>query len=641
MKWLLLPILVYTLPVFAQVFVETNIKVGMQINGNYISKSGGFMGIGEKENNESYSHFHYAHLANGRYTTNQNLTYDVKGIASLPFSIDDHLEKLKPLEEKYQRCLTAQAAQKEKLSQQSSARTNKVKQEHTVICIKPDTSTEALFPLFNKRQLINPRTTKINIHFAEIEDGKQVQISLSDKQIHKTYDFGGRHTAKYHNDTIKGNIRIGLTMPENTWAIIIKRKNMQGVFSGQLPKAKVEAGISNSFNRSVTHAGLGEFIVWGKPGTEITQDIVFDSYAQGSNVEGSIELEFQFINLADFNKVSTTTIIKSINDTSAHLTDIRDLKSLLKALKPILYLHNRTERITSLISHFSTNEILDFVKALNNIAYNADMNAYRWDIKAGASILAHEIALRLLQEISVFCKRIEIELPYTKKSANVLGLNAASYVIDRAKLRVQYASFEPFNTLLSQLEKFEKDGITYAQVRNTETLFKPFYESYQLLVNTVDMRYSIYSSVQQEVNWVFSQFGSLGAPGKNNQDIIAFAESMQNQDIKFYDELVSKLREFQSNNTTRVSAGNLRKTLDQLIDNNITLFQYLHEQVRAGQSDSESLQTSVMKLVMFNVMIFTQELSYKSFEEFRAAYFDPKRVNPILDSVNACVGLQK
>ncbi len=83
----------------AQIFVQTDLKIGMQYSGSYKSKSGGFFGIGEREETNNYTSSHEAHRGNGTYTENQTVVYKVAGIPTQNQSYDDFLEKWQPVVE--------------------------------------------------------------------------------------------------------------------------------------------------------------------------------------------------------------------------------------------------------------------------------------------------------------------------------------------------------------------------------------------------------------------------------------------------------------------------------------------------------------------------------------------------------------
>ncbi|MES2768832.1 MAG: hypothetical protein V4596_06760 [Bdellovibrionota bacterium] len=600
-----------------RVFIETNLQVGMRVHGlRYREWRSGILRT-KKNDVKAIDFLAFAHAANGRYTESKDLEYNLVASVVMSKSSDDNAID-------YQKTL---ALYEKNLKDQQDG-----KCEGCAIYKPIDNFNHPNHRPYLKRL----RTTNLNIDFSESNKSTNIKLSLKDNQLHQKWVIGGganRWDLASSNDELKGNIKVGYKLPENTWAAIIQRKNRSGVFN--LPQ--VDRGFQNAFNSNLPLQGDEKYIVWGKPGTEVYQEFYFNSYSQASNLEGSFEVVVTPIDLSTVQSKSIDQIIQYLYNIEPYRTQV-NFETHIRNIQHLLFLISQPSLLESVMNTLTTKQIIQLITKLSDVAYNYEPVAWMWDLKASSTILSHELALLFLKQIIPFCRDEKIILPYTQKEVQVLGLKLANFFLEKSKMRLEFEHFKHYETLLKLLSTY--NGKTFAQVRANQAEALKIKKAYDVLINTVNMRFSAFKAAHDEIKFIYDKFGSLGAPGSDNALIFDLMKNINGKDTEFNAELLSFLRLFQENNNSVISTDALTEKLNHIKANQKIVVGQIDAKIKiAGFTPTDSGTSfiqSIQAMTIHNLDILTQPLN-GSFENFRKSYFSPEKVNPILNQIQGCV----
>lgn len=502
------------------------------------------------------------------------------------------------------------------------------------------------------------RNFKLLTQISKSATEESVTVSIEDQQVRTfVYDSSSdctHYTMNYKadQDFIRGSVRVGYTMPENTWAVLVERKGYDGEFSPLISNQ----GRMNSLSSHMDSGQVGvKEIVWASPGTEITQTFNFSELpSRGSNMVGSFTVTFSPLITSEMAALTSDQLFKKLNqglglsfDNSAlasqfSLASVKSEKLLL-ATRYLLALQQDPSKIEAFIRNKSLVELSYITDFFSQVSLSNASQKYVWDVKVAALRLNYEIALSLLKQLEPYCRNTSITLPQTGEKVEVLGLRLAAFLLNRAQVRVENHHSDHISALLEQIYVWETEGKTFAEVRNDEVLFTQLKNAYKLLRNSVDLSSTPYAVAKKDMQTYLSRFGSTGIAYASSQQIIPLLDEMAAKEGQLTSQLAELLSKFQANNNSPVGSTDFIELIEDLQEMQTKViyallenFRFLSETDSSGEGDFISI---VLRLVSQNIKALEPSMS-SDFELIRSKFVNVNRNQLAQEGVNQCFAVE-
>lgn len=625
---------------FSQTFVEVNLTAGMQVEGHFYGKKKDSFGKNKPIDLLVPKTTVSSKVNSGKISNNQVVKISLP-LAFYPGYVvggDDIVSENQRMVEQIEK-----ENQRYEESKKNRRDKNYQRREFTD---RDSVDPKVRYAAIDRRAQYKDffREVKISADFnLDPKDSSQnVFVNFIDEQIKEKKEVipagSGRYEMDYFNDTLNGSITIGYTMPQNTWAFRVIREESSGVLSFSDSRQVIH----NAFNSHLPMNTLNkEYIFWGRPGTDVSFQFNFKDFSVGNNSNGAFRFRIVPLDFSYVASLSPEEIIKSIKEYAdklkANTLSEDDYKDFLTTL---VYLHANAKLHSELFSALKSVDLMDLITMLNNdIGMFSSANINLWNIKAAATILSSELAIRFLNDIAPYCKNANIITSYEQTEVQVLGLSYANYFVEKALQRLNADNFSHYETLLKLLSNYEKRGLTKGQIRADKNAVDQLTKAYEVLINSFDMRISDIQAASDELMFVYNSYGTFGGPGADNQLIISKLNELKGRDKEFATKLLQRIREIQPNSNDRFIVSDLVAEVTILQEDVDTLINLIENKVSlaglSGGNVSSSFVADVQQIIL-NMSNMTTA-SHSSFEAFRVAYFNQAELSKTLSGVNQCL----
>lgn len=480
------------------------------------------------------------------------------------------------------------------------------------------------------------------------ESGEKVTIELKDNYTYSVGQFtksSCSHTDGMANPLkaqIEGNIKISYTVPENIWAVRVLRQGTGILVHSNMQP--IQGALNHGFDKNVD----AEEIIWVKPGSRLTQEIVFPQTIPGSAELGSATITFKPITGAISTEESQTDAIKQINKFALAISDgnsstkisEKDTHQFIEYSMGIVA--NNVASVNAQ-SKMTTQQIANTSKTLFTIANSTIPSAkLGLPVKTAAALASYEMAMKILTDLSGYCETVEIYFPMKDQKIQVLGLRAAGFWLTRGLASVKNYRFTEYQAFVEQLASFESEKVTYADIRKNREAAKKIQEAFAFLTDNIDVGGSPFGSALKDVQRTLKQFGSIGAHDAETAALIKSLTDLSRLESQFVRELFASLDLFTTSSPEIVKGHvflNQLKTLkaaQQQISNN------MEKNIRLlsidGGSDSTSAMNVILNLLSHQIAIFEMPLnSIPYFEPIRSEYLNYKNRGHIIEKAKHCL----
>lgn len=496
------------------------------------------------------------------------------------------------------------------------------------------------------------RSLTLQTRFETKNEVETVEVNLKDQQVRK-YNYHNAKTCSVDTmnyaadqDFMRGRLRIGYRMPKNTWAVIVKRKSFDGMLS---PVFSNDGKMVSLNTNHQTGAREALEVIWGAPDTDVYQEFTYDdkNSVKGSEVTGQFSIEFHPLVSKNDKLVATEILFQKLSEASIEFSKLEDEESIqknkglkrLELVKQILGITSSPENIKKFVSYTSLEDIRKTTQLLTAITLSPDSGQYNWDLKAAAVMLSHEVALSFLEEVAPYCSTTSIKLPHTGENVEVLGLKLATYLLDRARRKIDSHNFEYLRALLDAVYKWEKEGLTYAQVRNSAEKFKQLKDAYTIIRNTVDLSSTPYAVAKKDITTFRSKF-SVGPASVSSNKLINDLDGLSQMEKQFQNVFLELLREFNSSNQKRIDTSKIGNFIASMEDTRIRAITELDINFRFLSSSSNPDPTNflglMVEMITQNVGALNGEMQ-SEFRFVRDGFVNKERSAKVLGNTRACI----
>lgn len=488
------------------------------------------------------------------------------------------------------------------------------------------------------------RTTNLNWTQSSSGFAQSHQISLSDNYGYEKSQYTSTKCGHHDGITrpeqarIAGKIKLRYTVPDGVWVLRVERSG-----SGVL-NAKNFKPLSGALNDGYDRGVFGEEIVWVKPGSEITQEIEFPDIVTGNPSLGSARINFIALGQPVQNVDEMSALIKKLGEISKTMISRFDHQQpMLDFIERAATLLHNPVSFRSAIQRMTTKEVAIFSKILFQLANQVYASPnYALPLKTIAALTSYEVAIELLQEMQPYCRQAEIYLPLTDKKIQVLGLRVAGFWLSRGLLRVKHYGFEQYDALLSQLLLLEATGTSYSAVMQDDQLREKLRQSYDFLVDALDLGASPFRASLKDVQRTLQQFGTIGSGNSETSELVHQLRVLDDQEFAFTQHFSSRLSQFSEQNLSRVQISDLKLELESLRQGQLKISSSMERNIRLLSVDRADENASVMNtmldLMTNQISIFESKLDkVPYFENLRQAYLSMNDHSETLKQIRSCL----
>jgi hypothetical protein len=445
---------------------------------------------------------------------------------------------------------------------------------------------------------------------------------------------------------VSGTVKIQYKVPDNVWALSVGRTSAVGVFGiGNF------VDISTALN-SGYDAGLYDgVILWVKPGQILEQEIKIPESVPGRLDLGSLEIVFrpvgkpmgfaEFVVFKDQLKTGYYSEIKgadvAVEFLTATLSVLRlgdGIQGIVKGI-PILDLKRMSDELFEI-----ANDVIPVSFAKGNQKFKADGML----IKSAAAMAAYQLAKALMQDLSSYCKEVEITLPFTGEKQKVIGLRAASFWLGRSMNMVKSYSYDPLESFMSELQSLQKAGKTPADIVNDRMLAKKLQDSYLLLTRAGAFDQSPFNIAYVDLNRMSLVFKDLGAIGNSQESILAQLKEGSHLEGEFIKSYVRTVLSFKKNRIEAVDLSGVFANIQDLRKRQKNVETALKTSIRLlgmdTSDDQNQIWNQVFSLLNRQINIFSEPVNVPYFDRLREE-FKKTQVGNLEESVQGWLGTEK
>lgn len=443
-----------------------------------------------------------------------------------------------------------------------------------------------------------------------------------------------RINSRFVDDLIKGAIAFKYQVPENVWAISVSRGSYEGDFLRER-----STNLEGAFN-SYRDKGLPttEQLMFVRPGEVINQTFGFNNVSLGRSLQGGFGITIEPIEFSHFNKSTTAQLISDIvadADNRAYITDTGKAEELFDR---IMEIRVNPSRIDESLNSLPTAKVGEFLDVLYRLANETERSEGIYEIKAGATMLGYELAIRFLSGFTPFCKEQTIKLPYTQKAANVLGLRLASYLQTRAYSRIASINVAHFRALAEGLSEFS--GETYSSVSADDETSNAINTVIEILFLTANMRLSPSKAAISELNYLYDIYGQLGVGRLDSNLVIGELNNLHKMEMDLNGSVIDFLGGFRADNSETVNTSSLSNQIDLYEAKKKEVESYVETSLQLINNSNGDPGGEFFDLIL-EVMIHNLEMIAAPldgpFESFRLQYVSASRVASLREDLKYCI----
>jgi len=443
-----------------------------------------------------------------------------------------------------------------------------------------------------------------------------------------------RINSRFVDDLIKGKIQFKYQVPDNVWAIKVSRGSYEGDFLRER-STKLE-GAFNSYRDKGLPAT--EQIMFVRPGEVINQSFGFNNVSLGRSVRGGFEITIEPIDFSHFNKSTTAQLISDIiNDADArnYITD-KAAASLL--FNRIMEIRVNPSRIDKALNSLPTSKVGEFLDVLYRLANETERSEGIYEIKAGATMLGYELAIRFLTGFTPFCKEQTIKLPYTQKTANVLGLRLASYLQTRAYSRILSINVAHLRAMAEGLSEY--NGESYSSVSADSETSDAIDTAIEVLFLTANMRLSPSNAAINELNYLYDMYGQLGVGRIDSDTVIGELKNLHSMEMELNSSVIQFLGNFKVGNNGTVDTSHLSDQIASYETKKKEVASHVETSLQLINNSNGDPGGEFFDLIL-DVLIHNLEMIAAPldgpFESFRAQYVSESRVTSLREDLKHCI----
>jgi hypothetical protein len=230
-------------------------------------------------------------------------------------------------------------------------------------------------------------------------------------------------------------------------------------------------------------------------------------------------------------------------------------------------------------------------------------------------------------------------LPHTGENVEVLGLKLATYLLDRARRKIDSHNFEYLRALLDAVYKWEEEGLTYAQVRNSTEKFKQLKDAYTIIRNTVDLSSTPYAVAKKDITTFRSKF-SVGPASISSNKLLNDLDGLSQMEKQFQTVFLELLREFNSSNQKKIDTLKIGNSIANMEDARVRAITELDINFRFLSSNSNPDPTNflglMVEMITQNVGAINGEMQ-SEFRFVRDGFVNKDRSAKVLGNTRACI----
>lgn len=471
-------------------------------------------------------------------------------------------------------------------------------------------------------------------------DVSELNLILTDAYAYKKAQFTQDQCTHEDGATIpkeasvSGSIKVHFQVPSQVWLVQISRSEFNGLFGKDSIK-----NIESVFNNNEREIKNEIIYLWVKPGSEIIFNLDFPTQNLASKNLFNLSLKFKPIVGAPINLTNLKKTLEA-SDLSSRLKNDSDAEDLMKVL---LGVFNNTQMLQTELSKMELKDVTalneNLFKFANGIIKNVKLGP---SLKTASAIAAYEISVGILNELSAYCKKIEIYLPFSDSTATTVGYRAAGFWLSRGLSVVKNYSFAPFEALLSELSMMQAQGFTFSAVFKDPKLKNKFKTSFDFIDRNVDMSHSPIISVQQAIDKTIKNLGSIGTSDDYAAKLLFQLKNLrliEDEFFNLYDELEQA---FRLNNNAIIDVTKINETLAQLKSGQSDIAENLEKNIRLlsinTSEDNDALFSKLTRLLSNQIALLEEPIaSIPFFEKIRSEYFQLRGVEPVIATSKACV----
>ncbi len=489
------------------------------------------------------------------------------------------------------------------------------------------------------------RETRLVFSSSEKGNVDNVDLQVTDNVTHAPrQDWGSSHCVTrvfvggIQSYTLAGNIGIFYKVPKNAWLLKISPKVQSGVVSADLIKT-VKGTIEP------TSIFLDQpFYVWVRPGTVIELRTHFAGTPGVSGNLGEVQFAIEAVGknltslsqaklaVAQINRLSNKILLSSASP-KVENTFISKAMSLVRS-KPKLHL---------LIESLGTSQFEGTINNIFNVANFHYLNGpAAIEVKAAAAILAYQMSLTFLKEMSGFCTTVPVRLPFLNTKQNYQGFVLAYLWLHRTEARLKDYSYADVSEVLRQLTRYENDRMTYAAIMRNQTEAERMKRLYNKIMNYGDLADDPYADFAKDVRRTIHTFGSISMTKVTTLQLESRLLRLGHQHDRLMSQIVDILRQFNRSNNSRVVASPLIGELNQLQQERKNLVNFVQNQVKflavgMSQNGSNGFIDSISSLLDNELAIFDKPLSTHFIEPIRKSYRKYNNIDSLHKTYNQCL----
>jgi hypothetical protein len=446
------------------------------------------------------------------------------------------------------------------------------------------------------------------------------------------------HTVRTHETN--GWAQFEYEVPADVWGIDVTSTGFDSVFKYAEFE---EAGSLGGDPSSAPHRRL-----WVKPGTKLRMKISLSKITASTSNRGAIQWQIKPIGRTISNVDESNGIVRAVlNATKNNGRLVKTQEAIVQYVENGFTLLRNIGLLREHVKSAKMEEIWNTVNGLfevANLPYDeAKDGALKLHRHAISAVLAYETGSLLMEDMESFCRSIDVELPYSKQTVNVQGIQYANFLLKRAMFQITDYNFSAHEKFLGELYEYQKKGWSYHDLMSSEADRVRMRDAAGVYRSRAKLYSRPFLEALVTLKQMFQVFRSIGSGENSTDEILKKVDALALLEYKFVTDIFSHLNEYKRGNTQPIDVDALIQTFENLRLKQIELKSRFIEASRfldvRDDVDAPKLTDLVTNIKVHPLNVLGNDPGIENFEPIRKAYLQTDRHNKNLKTFNQCIYL--
>lgn len=432
--------------------------------------------------------------------------------------------------------------------------------------------------------------------------------------------------------SIAGSIEVRYEVPSGVWLLALNPGEFQGLYNAKTGIV-IEGGLEGKKDglRQQTN------YIWVTPGSKILIQFHFPEQVLGHSnfLQMALQIRPVGVQTIDF------PTVKALADKI--LRDRESAAERIQFADAVLAFQRNPSGFNEALASTDIQEATTLSDMLHGVSKKIIRDPQLGlTVKTAAAFGAFSLGYGVLQELSKYCKTVEVDLPFTGQKVEVSGLRAAGFWLTRSLAVVRNYSFADFHSLLTELEALQAKGYTYAQIYNQPQLRKRIKAAFELIDRTVDMVHSPMMTAAHGVRRTLETVGHVGRSDREAHDLLEQLKTMVDLENRFFEEYDRIGDSFKPSHQQALDVSAARKMLSELQEGQKSLESSMTQTIRllalGANEDKTAVFTQFTNLLSHQInVIYEENPSVPHFEKIRKVFKASGSFQEVIETSKACV----